>query len=152
MSQSWELHISLFHLVGVAIREGREKILKKVTVQADWAWESSGWETKHVSPWPGKFWIQTNLGWIRVLQPQVSVASQVRWLLMRPPGLRLNSCPTEDFRVHFSDIQGVAPVAFYIISSSELQLNSAVPFSLNWKEGCTSGSGDSFTQALPPGF
>ena len=61
---------------------------------------------KHVSPWPGKFWIQTNLGWSPCFHsPDESHADMGLWASCEPgtlnDGLRLNSCPTADFRVHF---------------------------------------------------
>lgn len=122
-----------------------------MTVQVDWAWESSGWETKHVSPWPGKFWIQTNLGWIPCFySPRwVRRARYADWLLMTASWTSAQFLPHWGFQGPFQTFAS-GTQAFYIIS---LVSYSWIRFHSHWieRKGALSGSGDSFTQALPQG-
>ena len=109
-----------------------------------------GEKLKHVSPWPGKLWIQTNLGWSPCFYSprwvpcrQVSAASQECWLATNDGLLDfaqfLPHCGFQgSFRTFTSGTQ-----AFYIIS---LVSYGRIRFHSHWigRKGALSGSGDWF--------
>lgn len=116
-----------------------------------------GEKLKHVSPWPGKLWIQTNLGWSPCFYSpswvpcrQLSAVSQECWLATNDSLLDFAQfLPPCGFQGPFWTFAS-GTQAFYIIS---LVSYGWIRFHSHWigRKGALSGSGDWFTQALPQG-